>query len=189
MVGAPGRNDGEGGAYIFEESEEGTWSQLTMLNVMSDSALSSVGQGIALGDGYAFVGIPDLGNGAVAVFKDNDGNYVQEALIMNPDTAQTMFGNSIDFDGANLIVGTFGANASAAFIYAKENDEWVSTATLSYAQLTDRSYYGRRVAINGGMAFVAAHRLHEMGSVFMYESTEEGWVPAGNLNEIGRAHV
>ncbi len=182
MVGAPGRNDGEGGAYIFEESEDGSWSQLTMLSVESDSTLESVGQGIALGEGYAFVGIPDLGNGAVAVFKDNNGNYVQEALIMNPDTAETMFGNSLDFDGTHLIVGTFDANASAAFIYAKENDEWVNTASLSYPHLTDRSYFGRRVAIHGDMAMVAAHRMHDMGTVFMYENTEDGWAPAGNLN-------
>jgi len=182
MVGAPDKNGGEGAAYIFEESENGTWSQLTMLEVMSDSALTSIGQGIALGDGYAFVGIPELGNGAVAVFKNENGSWMQETMIMNPDTAQVNFGNSIDFDDTNLIIGTFNADANAAFVYTKEDGEWVLDGTLASNELTERSYFGRRVAIHGDMAFVAAHRQFNMGSVFVYTNTEDGWVASGRLN-------
>ncbi len=181
MVGAPNGNDGEGGAYIFEESA-GTWSQVAMLTVMSDSALSSVGQSISLNDNYAFVGIPNLGTGAVAVFNNYNGSWTQEALIMNPDTVATSFGNSIDFDGSNLVVGTFGPNSSAAYIFAKENDEWTSTATLTNNNLSEPSYFSRRVAIHDGRAFIAAHRQDDIGTVFIYENTEDGWMPSGRLN-------
>ncbi len=182
MVGAPNKNEGEGSAYIFEESEDGTWSQQAMLSVMSDSSLTSIGQGIALGEDYAFVGIPDFGNGAVAVFKKENDSWVQETMIMNPDTAESAFGNSMDFDNSNLIVGTYNAGASTAFVYAKENDEWVMKGELSNDNLTERAYFGRRVAIHGDKAFVAAHGQDNVGSVFLYENTEDGWMRSGRLN-------
>ena len=182
MVGAPKANGGDGAAYIFAESEQGAWSQITKLSVKSDSSLSSAGQGIALGKDYAFVGIPDFGNGAVAVFKRQNSVWQQETIIVNPDTIQFEFGSYLDFDDSHLIVGSFNAKDGAAFIYTKINDEWVLQANLTDANLTEQSYYGRRVAIHKDLALVAAHGQYGMGTVFTYRNTENGWVSTGNLN-------
>ena len=183
MVGAPNANEGEGGAaYLFEETDGRGWSQITKLTVQSDSSLSSVGQGIALGENYAFVGIPNFGNGAVAVFKKENDVWMQETIISNPDTAQVSFGSYLDFDNSHLIVGSFNANDGAAFIYSKINDEWILQANLTDADLTDQSFYGCRVAIHNDIALVAAHGQYTMGTVYTYKNTENGWVPTGNLN-------
>lgn len=182
MVGAPNANEGEGATYLFEETDGGEWSQIIKLTVQSDSSLSSVDQGIALGENYAFVGIPDFGNGAVAVFKKENDVWMQETIISNPDTAQVSFGSYLDFDNSHLIVGSFNANDGAAFIYSKINDEWILQANLTDADLTDQSFYGRRVAIHNDIALVAAHGQYTMGTVYTYKNTENGWVPTGNLN-------
>jgi choice-of-anchor B domain-containing protein len=182
MVGAPDKNDGVGGAYIFEESEEGSWSQLASLTVLSDSSLSSIGSSVALAEGYAFVGIPNFGNGAIAVFKDVNGNYVQESMIINPDTSQTNFGYSLDYDGTNLVVGAPSRNAGAAYIFTLENKEWISKATLSNSGLSERSFFAGEVAVHGDMAFVTAQNQDKIGTVFIYKNTVNGWISSGRLN-------
>jgi len=184
MVGAPDKNDGEGGAYIFEQDEDGIWSQVAMLSVKSDSAVESIGSGVALGDDFAFVGIPNFGTGAVAIYQhdDNEG-WMQEMIIMNPDTAESGFGNDLSFDGVNLIVGAPSRAAGAAFVYARNaSSEWELTGTLKYNDLTERSNFGFQVEITGDRAFVSANRQDNIGAVFIYENSENGWMPAGRLS-------
>lgn len=182
MVGAPDRNDGEGGAYIFGQAEDGTWSQLAVFNVQSDSAISSAGYDVALGNGYAFVGVPSYQSGAVVVYKENEGIWLQETIIMNPDTAETRFGSAIDVDGMNLLVGAPTQDAGAAFVYSlDEEDNWSLTSTLRYNMLTEESRFASEVAIKGDLAVIGAYRNNAIGTAFVYRQTEDGWVADGQL--------
>ncbi|RNC84029.1 MAG: choice-of-anchor B family protein [Balneola sp.] len=182
MVGAPDRNDGEGGAYIFAQANDGTWSQLTMFTVASDSAISSAGSDVALGNGYAFVGIPSLGTGAVVVYKEDDGNWLQDTIIMNPDTAEADFGSAIDIDGMNLLIGAPTEDGGAAFVYSMdEENNWALSGTLKYNSLTEESRFASEVAIMGDLAVIGAYRNNSIGTAFLYRQTEGSWAPAGQL--------
>ncbi len=182
MVGAPNRNDGEGGAYIFSQADNGTWSQLAMFTVASDSAITSAGSDVALGDGYAFVGIPTFGSGAVVVYKENNGDWLQDTIIMNPDTAETRFGSTIDVDGMNLLIGAPTQDGGAAYVYSMdEEDSWSLTSTLKYDMLTEESRFASELAIKGDMIAIGAYRNNAIGTVFLYSQTEDGWVADGQL--------
>lgn len=182
MVGAPDRNGGEGGAYIFAQADDGTWSQLTMFTVAADSAISSAGSDVALSDGYAFVGIPSYETGAVVVYKENEGVWLQDAIIMNPDTAESQFGSAIDVDGMNLLVGAPTQDGGAAFVYSlDEENSWSLNSTLKYNSLTEGSRYASEVAIKGNLAVIGAYRNNSIGTAFVFRQTEDGWVSDGQL--------
>jgi choice-of-anchor B domain-containing protein len=182
MVGAPDRNEDEGGAYIFMQNNNGEWSQLAALTVQSDSTVTGAGSSVALNDDYAFVGIPDLGHGAVAVFKAKGNNWMQHNIIMNADTSETGFGSELDFDGSNLLVSATSRDGGAAYIYGMDDaGEWELTGTLKEAGLTERSGFGNSVAIKDDIALIGASRQDGIGSVFVYRNTENGWISDGRL--------
>ncbi len=182
MVGAPNKNDDEGGAYIFMQTNDGSWTQVSALTVEADSAVTAAGSSVALSNDYAFVGVPELGDGAVAVFKVNGNNWMQEHLIMNTDTAETGFGSELDFDGTNLIVAATNRDGGAAYVYAMDDaGEWAQTGTLKSSALTERSGFGSAIAIKNDLALVGAFRQDGIGSVFVYRKSENGWMADGRL--------
>lgn len=182
MVGAPDKNDDEGGAYIFMQSEDGLWSQVAALTVQADSSVIAAGSSVALSNDYAFVGVPELGDGAVAVFKADGGNWMQDYLIMNTDTAETGFGSELAFDGTNLLVGATSRDGGAAYVYGMDDSgEWTLNGTLKSASLTERSGFANSVAINGDIALIGASRQDGIGTVFVYRNSENGWSADGRL--------
>lgn len=97
LIGAPNMNDGHGAAFVFEQSNSGSWSQASQFTLPEDTLESSLGSSVILKGDHAFVGAPDHGNGAVFVYRRaNNGQWMEVASVMNPDTAGSNFGSSLD---------------------------------------------------------------------------------------------
>jgi hypothetical protein len=134
LVGAHGRNNYQGLAYVF--TFNGTsWSQQQEL-VASDGATNDrFGFSVALSDTTALVGAysKTIGansfQGAAYVFADSGGQWLQQQELTASDgTADDEFGYSVALSGATALVGAEGkfiaSNSSqgAAYVFSPVSD-------------------------------------------------------------------
>ena len=86
MIGAPGINQFQGGAYLFEKSGDGMWVERERLSPDGDG-LMIAGISVAQTGFLAAIGVPgaDSGEGKVAIFeRDGDNGWSEQAAVMPP---------------------------------------------------------------------------------------------------------
>lgn len=104
-----GSESQEGVVYVFERSGGGSWEESTIVTPEVRFSEQSFGRSVRLSDGTLAVGSYfdeiDENNGVYIFTKDGD-NWI-ESDIVAPDTYEnsTQFGETIDLDGKELIVG------------------------------------------------------------------------------------
>lgn len=105
---------------------------------------------------------PGVSNcGAVYIFaKEASGNWIEQTKIIAPDAAQNdRFGYALDMDGDYLIVGapekSIGGNYSQgkAYIFKRQNDNWLYQVSLIRAGGQSGERHGFDVSITATSAF------------------------------------
>ena len=138
VVGAWGRDissadaDHSGAAFIFEQSQSGSWSLVASLTAPDASAGDRFGSALALNDGVLVVAAPraDDDAGRVYIYDRNDGDWALLASIDNPGQDRARFGTAVDVvadvgeegDSAAVIVGApgdsqFGLQSGTAWVF------------------------------------------------------------------------
>lgn len=186
LIGAPDMNDGHGAAFVFEQSNSGSWTQIGQFTLPADTVESSLGSSVVLKGDHAYVGAPDHGNGKGAVFvyrRANNGQWMEVASVMNPDTAGSNFGSSLAVDGMNLVVGAPQRDGGTVHVFNNDGSgSWNHTATLTSDQTTQRSQFGNAIAIHGDQILVGAPRnAGASGTVFVYRNEDGMWNESGRL--------
>ncbi len=116
MVGAPGVDTSGffavGAVYVFV-LEGGSWIERAQLTVSDPVEYAVFGWDIAISDGVAVIGAPGglyEGPGAAYVFRDHDGDWVEEAkLVASAPAAEfvdySFFGANVAIDGKVIAAG------------------------------------------------------------------------------------
>ena len=117
VIGAPGRSQGQGGAYVFNQQNDGTWSQAQTL-VANDGALNDrFGSSVSLDGDTIFVGAPRddvLGaeSGSVYTYQLNANLWTQtQKLQANDGAGDDQFGWAVAIDGDRALVSAVQADA------------------------------------------------------------------------------
>ena len=125
LVGAPilFESQGPASAYIFKREGE-NWIEQAKLISSESEVFDGFGSSVALNGELAFIGVPDGSDrGAVAVFKREGSNWVEQPMLVAPDRRRNAnFGISISVSGNYVLVGASGDEqegnlAGAAYVF------------------------------------------------------------------------
>ncbi|MCY4400278.1 MAG: choice-of-anchor B family protein [Gemmatimonadetes bacterium] len=159
LVGSPGRDDGRGGAYLFERGADGAWAQTTELVPPTGADVRLTATSVALSGDAVYLGAPsDAGPGAVLRFPASGG---PATLLPSPDPyAPDRFGASLALDGALLFVGAPGTDGDRGAAYAFDANfpasGAVPAATLALAEGRGGDAFGTSLAGAGAAVLVGA---------------------------------
>jgi len=194
IVGAP--YSYKGSAYVFERSNDGSWSQVAKLTASDGAGGDHFGISVAT-DGNAFVvGAPqkDTAGSAYVFERNTDGFWSQVAKLTASDGAMDdYFGNAVAIDGSTVIVGAEGdddvnENAGSVYIFEKLSGTWTNTAKLTASDGGRQHSFGNSVAIDGENAAVGAYRAYMdanldtySGSIYVFKKDSGIWTQAAKL--------
>ncbi len=162
----------------FSEKQNFGASELTAGDEMG-SSVAIDGDNIAVGAYYYSASSSSPGTGCVFIFKKQGDNVVeQQQIIPSNTTYQADFGNAIDIEGDNMLVGAWGYtpdgdfNPGAAYFYHYDGTQWTDEQMVTTIVDYDLSF-GSDVALSGNYAVIGAYGRNAM---FLYKLQGTTWV-------------
>ncbi len=173
IVGAPGISSNRGAAFIYYHNA-GTW-ELSFAIPADGSPDDYKGSSVSIGQNIAFIGAK--GTNKVYVYTYNGTSWEFNTTLSAPGTIS--FGNTMNYDGTNLIVGDEGDNA--AYIYNYGGSNWnYQKITASDGGSTD--HFGCNVSIDGNYAIVGAWAKNSMtGAAYIFENNGTNWTQSQKI--------
>jgi len=163
VVGAPYGDDENGSysgcAYIFYRNGS-DWFQTAKL-IAYDGTAGYFGWSVAISGDTAVVGAFGGGSnrGSAYVFDRQGSAWSWTAnLVANDGVAFDYFGCSVSVSGDTAVVGAYGDGgfSGSAYIFDRNDIEWVQMAKLVANDGVAGDYFGQSVAISGDIATVGA---------------------------------
>ena len=183
VVGAVADDDDDsnpGSAYVFRTTDDGaSWTQTAKLVASDAAANDRFGYSVAISGDLVVVGAyanDDGGSdsGAAYVFRtmDDGASWTQTAKLLASDAAAgDRFGDPVAIRGDLVVVGAFGDDdagdlSGSAYAWRTTDDgaSWTQTAKLVASDAAAEDYFGRSVAISGGLVVVGAYGNDDAGS-------------------------
>ncbi len=178
LIGAFGRNNSTGAAYVFTRSG-GVYSQTQTLTAADGTSGDRFGYRVALSaDGNTTL-VGAFGRtsftGAAYVFTRSGGMYGQaQALTATDGASSNDFGRSIALsaDGNTALIGAFGRNSStgAAYVFTRSGNTYSQAQTLTALGGVANDTFGYSVALSadGNTALVGAVGRNSMGAAYVF---------------------
>ena len=179
-------------AWVMQSSAD-----RVQLNTSAAVIQDNLGSSVGLSGDYAMVGVPkddtDHGRdvGSIQVFIRSEAGWVQHQNLSASDAASgDRFGAALAMSGDYAIVGApkqdaVGTNSGAAYIYERQDTEWVEQAKLVASDGTHGDYFGISVAMDGDTVLIGAHRANEPfadgGAVYVFERIGRSWYETSKI--------
>ncbi len=151
-------------------------------------AQKGFGKSVLVSGDRIFVGEPDnlYRPGAVYVFRQADGEWVQETAITAMDAEMNDgFGGSMAVEGDMLVVGSSGKDgeAGSAHVFEHMEDGWMHRAVLTSDDAGPDDAFGMTVGLSDGAVFVGAPAADSSaGAAYVFEKDDNGmWMQAARL--------
>ncbi|MFN7924843.1 MAG: hypothetical protein U0Q16_32365 [Bryobacteraceae bacterium] len=187
VVGANSADRGLGAAYVFER-KSGGWTQTAKLVAHDRFAGSEFGENVVISGKTIAIGAPSdrSGTGAVYVYQNVSGAWVEEAKVVAADGEQfEFFADSIALQGDLLLVGADlgsapgipGAGAAYAFRHNANAGTWIQEAKLSDANPRPGGGYGAGTAIADGDTIA----IGNTEAAIFYRHTGSTWSPQSRV--------
>ena len=190
MVGAPGRDEGRGGVYLFHRDGTGAWTEAAVLSIAGGAAGDSLGAALALEDDGALVGSSRHAGGAGAVYAFGRGDMgwtLQAKLAPSDGQPADRFGVAVSLDGDRALIGAVGRQGTAGRAYVFRHDRlagsWIEEAKIQTADAGAGAAFGARLALDGDYALISAPQLeNSSGAVFAFRREGSGpWVQQSRI--------
>jgi len=166
IVGAPGKDDKKGVAYIFKR-DGNSWKEQETLFARDGNKEDYFGYEVAISGEFAFVGAPnddDRGEdtGSVYIFRRTGESWMRQAKL-NPHGGAILwcyFGYCVAIQGDYLVVGSPQEEwaGGAIYIFKRDGDVWNEQAKLKSSNWAQRDNFGHAVSISGDYVIATAHR-------------------------------
>jgi hypothetical protein len=182
LIGAP-RFGSNGAAYVFEENDEGDWSQVAKLMPTGAINANEFGCSTSISNSTAIVGAysENRFNGAAYVFEKDELGTWNQIVRLQPTGAVGLppeFGVSVSLSGTTAIVGALTDNnlVGAAYIFRDDGyGTWNQVARIIPDGITDQSDFGSSVSLDGKTALIGAPWLADRsGAAFVFREDELG---------------
>lgn len=174
VAGAPGEDtggSGAGAAYVFANTTAQGWRQQGRLKADVIQADAAFGAALAVRGDALVVGAPLAdeprgANAGLAYFFQRSGlQWIQVALFTAGDAAfEDRFGTSVALRPDFVLVGApgdderGGMNAGAAYIFEREEEQWLQRVKLTASDARASAAFGQSVSLNARYAIAGAPR-------------------------------
>ena len=185
VIGAYGKNAGQGAAYVFVLSA-GVWSQQQELTASGGIALDGFGSGVAVSGDTAVIGAPGKNSdvGAGYVFVSSGGVWSQrQELTASDGVANDYFGISVSLSGDTAVIGalTEGDDFSvyqgdgAAYLFVRSGAMWTQQQKLTASDGVANDRFGYSVSVSGNTALIGAFNKNSaQGAAYIFAGASLG---------------
>jgi hypothetical protein len=199
LVGAPGKFNSVGTAYVFVRNGD-AWTEEAELLASDGSSPSSLGFSVSISGDTAVAGAPSkrIGpnnyQGAAYVFVRSVGNvdtWTEEAELLASDgAADDEFGRSVSVSGGTAVVGAsnktvYQPSDGAAYVFARGDGAWSQQQELTGSNEPVDGGFGISVSVSGNTAVVTATSV--FGDAYVFARSGGVWIQeqdlTGNPNE------
>ncbi|MEW6742745.1 MAG: hypothetical protein AB1486_08295 [Planctomycetota bacterium] len=202
VAGAPGHNNYDGAAYVYQEGPTG-WSEVQKLTPSQPTGdFGSFGSTGSLDGEVALIGAPRTVKGEAYVFRQSGGLFIEEAQLTASDGAQgDVFAGSLAVSGDAILIGAHGdddkgSTSGSAYLFRFDGAAWHEEAKLvaSDGKSTDRFAYA--VALDGVTAASGApwdDDPRNSGSAYVFaldavraawSNYGQGWPGTGGIPDL-----
>ena len=188
VVGAPEKDDSEGGVYVFETSG-GKAEEVAIIPIPLSSQEGKFGKSVGIHNNIIVVGAPDddyeaQRDGSVFVFEFDGVNVEYKAKLNGTSqTSLSWFGYSVGIDGNTIVVGASGEVGSrgSAYIFHYENGQSSLISRFIPSDGAGGDEFGRDVAIENSSIVVGSPRKEGGGAAYLFELIDNTVVETGKL--------
>lgn len=185
--GAGQRFDGQGSAFIFENSG-GNWTQDEKIVAGDAAAGDRFGSAISLSGDFVVIGAPGdddngVDSGSAYVFRRQGSNWVLDGKLTASDgAADDAFGESVSIDGDIVAVGaathdTPSSDGGAVYLYRRSGGSWSQEDKVEAADTGVDKFFGAAVDVEGDELVVGSS-----GDEAVYRFAHAG----GNWSQVGK---
>jgi sugar lactone lactonase YvrE len=158
VIGAYGRNSGQGAAYVFVRSGT-SWSQQQELAASDGAAGDRLGCSASLSGYTAAIGAcgKTANQGAVYVFVASGGVWSQQQKLTASDGATDYyFGNSVSVSGDTAVAGALNTSngTGAAYVFVRSGGVWSQQQELTPPAGSSSYDFGNSVSVSGDTAII-----------------------------------
>jgi hypothetical protein len=184
IISAPGRNNQQGGAYIYTYSSLApNWNYQATL-VPSDAM---TGDQAGMGDNSAAISVDtavlgnplhQAGQGSVAIFTRSGTNWTEQRVIAGPGGAIQSFGKAVALDSNTLAIGAVNTatNRGVVYLYTRSGAVWNLLTTLTPSDPMSGDLFGSALSIRPlRLAIGAPGNTSNRGAVYIYERSGGVW--------------
>ena len=186
VVGAPGYNNGEGYAEIFQFTGI-TWESIAKLSPSEHDSNANFGTSVSISESVIVVGAPGINATYVFVKPLSGWIDMTETAKLTPEDIKLVdkFGFAVDVDADVIVVGSFGREKpGAAYVFCKPVTGWVDTtetARLTTFDNSPKDYFGISVSISDDVIVVGC--LHD--GTYVYKEPVNGWKDMTETAKLG----
>jgi uncharacterized protein (TIGR03437 family) len=179
LFGAPGKNGGQGEAYVFVQT--GTvWTQQAELKASDATSADNFGSTIAVNGETALVSSPTKASnqGAVYVFvrSNSDGTWSQQAKLTVPGAAS--FGQAVSLSADTAVIGA----TDSAYVFVRSGTSWTQQAKLVGSDSVAGDRFGGAAAVDGDTAVIGASALNNfLGAAYVFVRSGTTWTQQAKL--------
>ena len=178
LIGSPGRDDGVGGAHLFERDDDGAWARTVEFTPPDDAEIRGAGSAVALSGDAVYLGAPsDAGPGAVLRFPAAGGPAM---LLPSPVlSAIDRFGASLSLTDGLLFVGAPGTRDDRGAAHVFDADFPAAgispVAVLSLADGRDGDLFGWSLSGAGAAVLIGVPGFASgAGTVVLFTHGDDG---------------
>ncbi len=190
VVGAKGKGDGQGAAYVFVR-DGANWVQQPKLLAADGTPGDSFGYSAAVSGTSLVVGAcrKDGVRGAAYVFTTSGTEWTQQALLVASNgVAGDFFGGAVALSGDTVLVGAGRKGPmGAAYVFVRSAGTWSQQASLNPADSSAFAELGCAVALSGETGVVGADVTSERrGAAYLFTRSAGTWSSVDKLTGTER---
>ena len=159
VIGAFGKNNLQGAAYVFVRSGV-AWTQQAELTASDGAASDFFGYSVSVSGDTAVIGAREKnGGGAAYVFVRSGVGWTQQAELTASDGVRyDLFGWSVSVSGDAAVIGAYGKNnyQAAAYVFVRSGVAWTQQAELTASDGVANDYFGISVSVSGDTTVIGA---------------------------------
>lgn len=165
IVGAGNVNSNQGQVFIFKNTGNNNWNEVTKLEASDKSENDLFGYSVSVFGKHAIVGAPgcDSNSGQVYIFKHVDADNWKEVTILTSKFPvkinKHFFGCSVSIDGNYAIVGasSFGEDTGLTYVFKNDGaDNWKEIERFRSGDTISDDSFGYSVSIYKDYAIIGA---------------------------------
>jgi hypothetical protein len=190
IVGAYGKNNWAGGAYVFKRDGT-TWEEKAKLTPSDGSGGDYFGYSVSIDGSRVIVGAygDGSGSGSAYIFTRGCCGW-EEAGKLEPSKGVPgdYFGYSVSIYDIRVIIGApgddnMGNNSGSAYIFNRTSPIWEEEQKLNASDGETGDEFGISVCINENSAIVGAYGDNDYtGSAYLFNRNDTTWIEEQKLN-------